>query len=172
MQMHCVILLFVTCLTVPYFSTFSYKQHDFWKKKLWTCKVCLFSQPLLSERFLILRRIQRDFIINVQTPSCKVRDIRVRYWLNLNFLNRILKRISDIKFHKTVSHECWIVPSGWTFRQTDKPKLMVAFTILWMLLEMTYNLSKGFCIYKVQVSNVTHIFVCVCVHMCMCAFVF
>jgi len=50
----------LACLTVPYFSGLSHKRHDF-RKKLLNIK-CLFwfSLQLLSEIFLILRRIQRD----------------------------------------------------------------------------------------------------------------
>jgi hypothetical protein len=41
--------------------------------------VFLFSVQLLSETFLILRRIQRDIIINVHRYSCKVPVIFVRF---------------------------------------------------------------------------------------------
>jgi hypothetical protein len=42
-------------------------------KRLTSIKcVFWFSRQLLSETFLILRRIQRDIVINVKTPSCKV----------------------------------------------------------------------------------------------------
>jgi hypothetical protein len=45
----------------------------FGKKNLLNIKqVILFSLQLLSEIFLILRRIQRDTIINVHKFSCKV----------------------------------------------------------------------------------------------------
>jgi hypothetical protein len=41
--------------------------------------VYLFSLQLLSETFLILRRVWRDMIINVYRPSCKVAVILVRF---------------------------------------------------------------------------------------------
>ena len=57
------------------FSTLSYKQHDFWKKVIehcfdFVCKVCL-------KYFLILRRIQRDALINRHGAQCKVPIILV-----------------------------------------------------------------------------------------------
>jgi hypothetical protein len=60
-------LSFVTYLAVLYVSTLSNKQHGFAKKKKsrMKSKFC-FSQQLLSEKFLAVRRIQRNIIINVQ----------------------------------------------------------------------------------------------------------
>jgi hypothetical protein len=62
------------------------------RKKLWNRK-CMFwfSLRILSETFLILRRIQRDIIINIHRSSCKVLIILVRFWWNFNFLNRFSK---------------------------------------------------------------------------------
>jgi len=55
----------VACLAVPYFSTLRHKRHDFWENvtehKMW---VLIFSANL-SEKFLILRRIQRDNIMKM-----------------------------------------------------------------------------------------------------------
>jgi hypothetical protein len=68
-----IILSSVACLAVQYFSTLSHKRHDFRGKKVLNIKcVFWFSLQLLSETFLILRRIQRDIIINVHRSSCKV----------------------------------------------------------------------------------------------------
>jgi hypothetical protein len=84
------ILSSVACLAVPYFSTLSHKRHDC-RKIYWTLNVFWFSLQLLSETFVILRRIQRDITINVHRPSREVPVIRVRFWLNLNFLDRFSK---------------------------------------------------------------------------------
>jgi hypothetical protein len=61
-------------------------------KKLLSMK-CVFSVSLkyLSEIFLILRRIQRDIIINLRRSSCKVPVILVRCDWNLNFLGGFSK---------------------------------------------------------------------------------
>jgi hypothetical protein len=45
----------------------------------------------LFETFLILRRIQRDIVINEHKSSYEVPVIVVRFQPNLNFLNRISK---------------------------------------------------------------------------------
>ena len=68
------------------------------RKKLLSIKcVFRFSLQLLCETFLILRRIQRDIIINVHRSSCQLPLILVRFYGDLNFLNRLSKNahISD-----------------------------------------------------------------------------
>jgi hypothetical protein len=52
----------------PYFSTLSHKRHDF-RKTVMEYKMCiLILSTTLFEAFLILRRMQRDIVINVETP--------------------------------------------------------------------------------------------------------
>ena len=66
-------------------------------KKLLNTK-CLFwftLQIMMSETFLILRRIHRDIIINLHRSSCKVLVILVTFWRSFNFLyNFCLKYFS------------------------------------------------------------------------------
>jgi hypothetical protein len=52
----------VTCLALQYFSTLSHKRHYLWKNLLNVKCVLLFSLQLLSETFLILRRVEQDMI--------------------------------------------------------------------------------------------------------------
>jgi hypothetical protein len=77
-RMHCVILSLVACLAVPYFSTLSHKRQDFPKnvteRKMWV----LILSTNLSKRFLLLRRIERDTIINVHWSSCEVPATLIR----------------------------------------------------------------------------------------------
>jgi len=59
-------------LAVPCFSTLSHKRHDF-REKVAGHKMCvLILSTTLYELFIILRKIQRDLIINVHRYSCKV----------------------------------------------------------------------------------------------------
>ena len=69
----------VACLALPYFSTLSHKQHDFWKKLLKIKCTNLFFSTNFSEIFLILRRIQQDIFISVRRSSCKVPVILLRF---------------------------------------------------------------------------------------------
>ena len=61
------------------FSTLSHKRCDFREKLLNIKCVFLFSLQLLSKTFLILRRIQRNIVKNVETSSCKLPVIFVGF---------------------------------------------------------------------------------------------
>jgi hypothetical protein len=95
----------------------------FGKKLLNTKCVFWFSLQLLSKTFFIIRRIQRDIVINVKKSSCKVPVILVRFEWNLIFLDRFSKKGEIPSFIK-------IRPVGATLfhaeGQTDM-KLTVAF---------------------------------------------
>ena len=84
----------------------------------------LYSLKLLSEIFLILRRIKRDMIINVHTSSCKVPVILVRFYSNSNFRKRLSKSTQTSNFMK-------IRPVGAELfradRRTDMATITVAF---------------------------------------------
>jgi hypothetical protein len=72
MQNACAALSSVACLAVQYFSTLFHKPLDFreyvTEHKMW---VLIFSKRL-SETFFILRRNERDVIINVYWSLCKL----------------------------------------------------------------------------------------------------
>ena len=72
MRMRSIILSCVACLGLSYFSTLSHKRHDF-RKKVIEHKMCvLILYTTFLWKFLILKIIQRDIIVNVRRCSCNV----------------------------------------------------------------------------------------------------
>ena len=72
-HMRHIVTSFVAPLAPSHFSTLSHKRHDFPKKKVTEYKMCvlIFSTTFI-QKFIILRRIQRDSGINVKTSSREV----------------------------------------------------------------------------------------------------
>ena len=69
----------MTCLTVPYVSYLSAKEHDVRKNVFQMKRVFDFCLQILSEAFLHPEKIQRNIIINLFRFSCKVPDIYIRF---------------------------------------------------------------------------------------------
>jgi hypothetical protein len=86
-------------------------------KKLLNIKcVFWFSLQRLSETFLILRRIERDIIINVRRSSCKAPLTLVRFLMKLEFPRRIFEKYSKYQFSwNSVQWEpsTFYVPQQW-----------------------------------------------------------
>jgi len=62
----------VACQALPHFSTLSHKRYDLLGKNF-EHKICvLISLERLFEKFLTLRRMERDIIMDVGRCSCKV----------------------------------------------------------------------------------------------------
>jgi len=89
----------------------------FEKKLLNTKCVFWFSLQLLSETFLILRRIERDVIKNVCGSSCKVLFFLVRFSWNLNFLDGFSKNPQISNLMKIRPVGAVLFPAG---GQTDR----------------------------------------------------
>jgi hypothetical protein len=101
-------------------------KHTIWKKILNMKYVYMIrvSLQIVSETFLILRRIKGNIIINARSSSCEVTVIPVRLWWNLKFLDRLCKN----NFIKLRSVGADLVHAdGWTERRRVMAKLMVAF---------------------------------------------
>jgi hypothetical protein len=77
--MHRIMLSSAACLALQYVSTSSHKRHHFRKKNLLNIKSESIFYTTLPEKLLILRRIKRDIIININTSSCKVSVTVVRF---------------------------------------------------------------------------------------------
>ena len=113
--------------TLPYLWTLSHKRKNFGIEFLNYLFVWFFLQ-ILSETFLILRRIQRDTITNVETSSCKVLAALLTVQSDLNFVDRFSKnpQISNIMkilimgaelFHAGRQMDGWM--DGWTNRPDE-----------------------------------------------------
>ena len=95
-------------------------------KKIFNIKcVFWFSLQLLSETFLILRRTERDMIVNVYWSPCKDPIIFVGFQWNSNYRDRFFEYYSNAKFHRNPSSVSRIVPCGRIDRQTGISYLLM-----------------------------------------------
>ena len=130
MRMRRVLLSYVACLAHPYFSTLPHKRYDFWKNVV-SRKMCVLILPTtLSEKFLTLRRSQRDIIVNMYRFSCKVPVILFIFYWNLNFLNINSKGLKTSNFVDVCPLRAEVFSCGRTDRQTDMTTLIVLFAAL------------------------------------------
>ena len=123
-SMRCIIVTSVACPPLPYFSTLSHKWHDFRKKIIDNTMCVLMFFTTFSETFPILRRIQRNIIINAYW--------HVKQPLLLSYFNE--NRVFSTYFRKTLKHNiprkslqwepsCYMRTDG----HTDMTELKVTF---------------------------------------------
>jgi hypothetical protein len=88
-----------------------------------------FSVQILSEKVPILRRVQRDIIINIYRYSCKVPVILVRFWWHFQFSRHIFEKSSNIKFYynSPMGPSCSMRTDRQADGRTDMTKLIVDF---------------------------------------------
>jgi hypothetical protein len=110
MQRSCAIFLSVASPAVHYLSTLSHKRNDYWKKWFNIKCVSIFSR-IFSTTFLILRRTERDMIKNIYWSTGITPFIPVRFYWNLNILDRLLQnpQISNFIKIRTVGHQLFHV---------------------------------------------------------------
>jgi hypothetical protein len=119
MQSACAILPSVACHALQYFSTLSYKRHDF-RKSVIENKICVvILSTNLSENFFVLRRTERDMNKNVSWSSYKVPVISGWVLMKLEFLKFFFKS-SNLKFQENPSVGAQLfLADGRTDRNTD-----------------------------------------------------
>ena len=107
-------IVICSLLALPYFSTFSHKRHDFRNKK--SCCIlnaCFdFLHTNLSKTFLILRRNQRDIVVNVKTSLCTLHIRCSFYMLTWIIRTYFRKKSLNTKSHQSPSSGRWIVLCG------------------------------------------------------------
>jgi len=91
-----------------------------------------FSVQLLYKTFLVLKRTERDMINNIYRSSCEVPGIFVRFYWNLNLLDRLKKNTQlpnfmNIRLLGAESFHADRRLEGQVDRRTDNTKLTVAF---------------------------------------------
>jgi hypothetical protein len=111
------ILLSVAIPAVQDFSTWAHKGHDY-TKIIIEQKYILISSTNFYENFLILKRIQRYFIINVHRSSSKVPLFLWVFNENRTLLIDF-KKYSNTKFHENLSNGSQVVECGRRDRRTD-----------------------------------------------------
>ena len=95
MKCACIISSTMTYPALLHFSTLFHERHDF-RKEVIERRMFRFHLLLLSATLLILRRTQRDMVINVHWSSCKVPVILAK----LAFYRQILEKYSNIKCYE------------------------------------------------------------------------
>jgi len=139
MQYACAILSVVACPALPLFRMLSHKGHDFRKKVNEPENAFWFCPKVLSEIFVILRRMTRDIVISAVVSSCKLSVILLRFLCNFEFSRQIFAKCAYIKFNKNSPIWNPLVPCGRTDMQTHMTMLIVVFPNFANTLKATHS---------------------------------
>ena len=127
MRMCRVILTSVACPALQHFSTLYHKRHDFQVGKVTEHKMCvLIFSSIFSKPFLIIRRTERESVINIQVLkwstrySCQILIRRI-FWIDFRKTNQILWKIRPVEV------ELFYTADGRTDTRTDMPELVIVF---------------------------------------------
>jgi len=112
----------VSSPALPDFSTLPHKRNDFWEN---TIKTNIFSTTS-SQTSFILRRTERDMVVNAYRSSCKVPVILVRFESTVKSLDSVQKS-STLNFVKIFPTGVHVVANEGIDEQTYMTQLMVAF---------------------------------------------
>jgi hypothetical protein len=120
MKCLCVILSCVPCLhSTMFFHTLS-QTAGIWDTSHWTQILFSFCPQISSEIFLIPKRIDRDFIINVLRSAFEVPVVLIKFQWKLNFLYMFLKKkYRVVRYYENSSSESRVVPCGRTDRHDE-----------------------------------------------------
>ena len=89
-------------------------------------RVLIFSR-IFTQPFLILRRIQRDILTDIQKYSRKIPFISIKLWSNVNFFGRCSKSLQIFNFVKIRPVGAGVFEAERTGRWTDMATLILAF---------------------------------------------
>jgi hypothetical protein len=122
-----------------YFSTLFHKRHDFREKVSEQKYVFRISLQLLSKTCYILRRTERNMILNVKAVFMKNARYSCQILMKLEFFTTGFRK--SVKYQISWQSVQWeaVFPRGRTDRQTDMTKLSVFFVILRKHLKIVCN---------------------------------
>jgi hypothetical protein len=112
------VLSFVACLALEYFSAFSLKRYNFMKKKKMKIKCVFWFYLHLSEKVLILSRMQLDVTISAHRPPCTAQHITATALLSDLTLPISAHRPPCTAQHSTAQHStlyCCHIVTGLEF---------------------------------------------------------
>ena len=130
------------------------EKHAFRRNKKYKVRVLIFQQ-IFPEKFVILRRTERDMIKNIYWHSCNVSIILLRFEWNVNFFSTYFRKPQKSNFTKNHPVGAELIHADRrTDGRTDMTKLIVAFRNFEK--EPKNALHEDLCIFQNLVALVCH----------------